>query len=76
MGRGVNKFAQTIATAKLMSDVDGDRSMIGGDASNAASWVLAHFRFVPVTPSTLVSSQLAHNTLLVIGVWKNQRCKQ
>ncbi|KAL3151095.1 hypothetical protein ABBQ38_012964 [Trebouxia sp. C0009 RCD-2024] len=44
MGRGVNKFAQTIATAKLMSDVESDRSMIGGDASNAASWVLAHFR--------------------------------
>lgn len=63
MGRGVNKFAQTIATAKLMSDVESDRSMIGGDASNAASWVLAHFRCVPVTPASLVSCRLANDTL-------------
>ena len=45
IGRGVNKFAQTIATASLMSDVDAAKNQIGGEVNPTASWVLAHFRY-------------------------------
>ena len=43
--RGVNRFAQALALAEIMEDIEQTDKLAGIESTATPSWIRAHFRF-------------------------------
>ncbi len=43
--RGVNRFAQALALAQIMEDIEQTDNLAGLESTATPSWIRAHFRF-------------------------------